>query len=226
MIVEDEKNISKLIKYNLEKADYECQTVITGEDALDALEQQAVDLVILDIMLPKMDGLEVCRRLKSDPHLKQIPVIMLTAKGEEIDRIVGLELGADDYMVKPFSPRELVLRIKSVLKRGKTAEAKKDILRSADILLDNARHQVSVGEKKIDLTAMEFKLLAVLMERQGRVQSRDQLLSDVWGLESDVYTRTVDTHIKRLREKLGKSGKSIETVIGVGYRLKQQDNDD
>jgi two-component system phosphate regulon response regulator PhoB len=152
---------------------------------------------------------------------------MLTAKGEEVDKVVGFEMGADDYVVKPFSPRELVLRIKAVLRRGKPADDKNEFLEAGELAVDLPRHQVTVRGKDIELTAMEFKLLVLLMERKGRVQSRETLLSDVWGMNSvDVFTRTVDTHIKRLREKLGKAGKNIETVTGVGYRFRMEDDED
>ncbi len=226
LIVEDDKNISKLVKYNLEKDGYECVTSITGEEAFDVLDKESIDLIVLDIMLPKMDGFEVCRRIRQDNKTKHIPVIMLTAKGQEIDRIVGLELGADDYMVKPFSPRELALRIKAILKRGKVREIKKDVLRVGPLCVDIPKHEVTVDEKPVTLTLMEFKLLATLMERAGRVQTRDTLLSDVWGMEAEIYTRTVDTHVKRLREKCGKAGKLIETVVGLGYKLKVEDDED
>lgn len=223
LIVEDDKHISKLLRYNLEKAGYDCTVSLTGEEALDVLDKEAIALIVLDIMLPKMDGLEVCRRIRQDDTLKNIPIIMLTAKGEEVDRIVGLELGADDYMVKPFSPRELILRMKAILKRKKQEEPKKDILKNGILTVDIPRHKATVGPKTVELTAMEFKLLVTLMERRGRVQTRDRLLADVWDISEDVYTRTIDTHIKRLREKLGKAGYLIETIVGVGYRFKQED---
>ncbi|MFZ5800050.1 MAG: response regulator transcription factor [Candidatus Omnitrophota bacterium] len=226
LVVEDDKHISRLIKYNLEKAGYDCLSSITGEDALQVLEGEPVDLVLLDIMLPKMDGFEVCRQIRQDRELKDTPVIMLTAKGEEIDRVLGLELGADDYIVKPFSVRELVLRVKAILKRGAPAEKEKTVISSGPVVVDVPRHKVTVNGKEVKLTAMEFKLLSILMERNGRVQSRDRLLSDVWGIEAEIYTRTVDTHIKRLREKLGKAGRLIETVVGVGYRFKIEENED
>ncbi len=220
LIVEDDRNISKLLKYNLEKADFSCVGAITGEEALTTLGRESIDLIILDVMLPKMDGFEVCKKIKQNEHLSSIPLIMLTARGEEVDRIVGLELGADDYMVKPFSPRELVLRVKAILKRQKPKEeVAKQILVAGKIMVDIPRHKVIVNDKDINLTSMEFNLLVTLMNRQGRVQSRDQLLEDVWDLSADVTTRTVDTHIKRLRQKLGKEGKLIETVRGHGYRL-------
>lgn len=225
LVVEDDKHISKLIKYNLEKGGYECLIAHTGEKSIDILKKDRVDLIILDIMLPGMDGLEVCRRVKELDNLKSLPIIMLTAKGEELDRIVGLELGADDYMVKPFSPRELLLRIKAILKRGAGENTKKDILEAGEIIIDKLKYKVTVKGKPVILTHMEFKLLVTLIERQGRVQSRERLLSDVWDMDTEVDTRTIDTHIKRLREKLGKAGNLIETIRGLGYKLKEEDED-
>ena len=225
LIVEDEKNIAKLIRYNLEKAEYDCYSARSGEDALAILKKQTVDLILLDIMLPGMDGFEVCRKIKQDDRLKNIPIIMLTAKGEEVDRIVGLELGADDYMTKPFSPRELILRIKAILRREKRIDLKKETIISGDIEIDVPKHKVTVRHREIVLTNMEFKLLLTLMERQGRVQERGKLLSDVWGMDSLVDTRTVDTHVRRLREKMGKCADMIETVRGMGYKFKDTDED-
>lgn len=223
LIVEDDKNISKLVKYNMEKAGYECVAVSSGEKALEALDKQSVDIVILDIMLPGMDGFGVCRSIKERDKLKGIPVIMLTARGEEVDRVVGLELGADDYIVKPFSPRELVLRVKAILKRGKTEESGKSILTEEEITVDIPRHKVTVKGKIVELTQMEFNLLVTLMKRRGRVQGRDTLLADVWNMDTEIDTRTIDTHVKRLREKLGRAGRSIETVRGLGYRFREAD---
>lgn len=224
LVIEDDKHISKLLRYNLEKTGYDCAIVEDGEKALDILGKQGADLIILDIMLPKMDGFEVCRLIKQDTKLKNIPIIMLTAKGEEVDRIVGLELGADDYVVKPFSPRELILRIKAILKRGKE-ESSKDIIKRGILIIDVPKHRVTVNNKEVGLTPIEFRLLVTLIERKGRVQSRDILLTDVWGIEAEIYTRTVDTHIKRLREKLSKAGDLLETVRGLGYRFKEKDED-
>jgi len=221
LIVEDDKNISKLVRYNLEKAGYDCLTAFSGEEALSVLRQSAVDLIVLDIMLPRMDGFEVCRALKQDGRLKGIAVIMLTAKGEEVDRIVGLELGADDYIVKPFSPRELTLRIRAILKRGAAQETPGDIYTVKSLTVDVTRHKVTVGNKEAALTPMEFKLLLILIQRQGRVQTRERLLSDVWDIAADVTTRTIDTHIKRLRKKIGPMGRHIETVRGIGYRFRE-----
>lgn len=221
LVVEDDKNILKLLKYNIEKAGYDVFTAETGEKAVNMLSREPVDLMILDIMLPEMDGYEVCKRVRQEERFRSLPVIMLTAKGEEIDRVLGLELGADDYVVKPFSPREMILRIKAILKRGKPAERKKDILSAEGIVIDISRHTVTADKKEVELTLMEFKLLVTLIERRGRVQPRERLLSDVWGIESDVTTRTIDTHVKRLREKLGKSGKYIETIRGIGYKFSE-----
>ncbi|MCB9772091.1 MAG: response regulator transcription factor [Candidatus Omnitrophica bacterium] len=219
LIVEDDQNIAKLVRYNFEKAGYRVFVTITGEDALDHLSRHMVDLIILDLMLPKMDGFETCRRLKDTTRLSSIPVMILTARGEEVDRVVGFELGADDYVVKPFSPRELVLRAKTILRRGQARQKPKENLSYGDITIDIPRHRISVKGKEIIVTPMEFKLLIILVERRGRVQSREQLLSDVWNIEADVTTRTVDTHVKRLRQKLGKAGNVIETIRGLGYRL-------
>jgi DNA-binding response OmpR family regulator len=226
LIVEDDKNISKLLRYNLEKDGFECATALTGEEVFDQLDRFPADLIILDVMLPKMDGFEVCRILRQDQRYASIPVIMLTARGEEVDRIVGLELGADDYIVKPFSPRELILRVKARLRRKTSSskeEAAKEVMAAGALRIDIPRHKVTVHEKEVVLTAMEFKLLLTLMKRQGRVQSREQLLGDVWEMNPEVTTRTIDTHIKRLRQKLGKCGKLVETIRGHGYRLRDEE---
>ncbi|MBN2374159.1 response regulator transcription factor [bacterium] len=222
LIVEDDDNISQIVYYNLEKTGHVCAIAKSGEEALRILKRGKIDLIIIDLMLPEMDGLEVCRNIRKDKDLLNIPVIMLTAKGEEIDRIVGFELGADDYIVKPFSPRELVLRIKAILKRAKCADdASTDILDEGILKVDPARHKVTVCGKIIELTPLEFNLLVTLIKRKGRVQSRDVLLNDVWDMGSEVVTRTIDTHIKRLRKKLGKAGKFIDTVRGIGYRFSE-----
>lgn len=223
LIVEDDKSIAQLVKYNLEKAGYSCQSTITGEEALIILDSQPVDMVILDIMLPKMNGLETCRLIRQERKLAALPVIMLTAKGEEVDRVVGFELGADDYIVKPFSPRELVLRVNAVLRRGKAQPEAKDILHFKDLTIDIPRHRVTLGTKIINLTSMEFKLLMTLVKRLDRLQTREGLLEEVWEREADITTRTVDSHVKRLRQKLGKYGKYIETIRGYGYRLMDEE---
>lgn len=218
LLVEDDKNIAKLVKYNLEKEGFLLHAVEAGEDALKELFSKEYDIVILDLMLPGIDGLEVCREIKQSEKTKHIPVIMLTAKGEEVDRIVGFELGASDYVVKPFSPRELALRVKSVLKRSSEKAGPKERIKIGKVVIDTVSHSVKVNGKEVMLTLMEFDLLHTLMGRAGRVQSRERLLSDVWGIDSSVTTRTVDTHIKRLREKLAGSGECIETVRGIGYK--------
>ncbi len=223
LIVEDDRPISKLIKYNLEKEGYRCSAVITGEEALKILDQETIDLIILDIMLPKRDGFEICKDIKQNKETARIPIVMLTARGEEIDRIVGLELGADDYIVKPFSPRELMLRIKAIFKRGKVVEDEKDILSVDKITVNIPRHSVKIDNKEVVLSPMEFKLLVTLMKRRGRVQTRDVLLDDVWGISADVTTRTVDTHVKLLRQKLGDCGDLLETVRGVGYKIRDEE---
>lgn len=226
LIIEDDKNISKLLKYNLEKAGFEATIAFSGETGLEILSRQRIDLIILDIMLPQMDGLEVCRLIRQDSALKNIPVIILTARGEEVDRIVGLELGADDYIVKPFSPREIILRIRAILKRLHYKEETREQLRARGLAVDIPRHRVTVYGKEVDLTPLEFKLLVTLLERRGIVQSRETLLSDVWDMDAEVFTRTVDTHIKHLRSKLGKAGKMIETIIGMGYRFREDEHED
>ena len=224
LIVEDDKHISTLVKYNLEKAGYDCIVVVTGEDVFEVLDHSSVDLILLDIMLPKMNGFDVCKKIRLDSRFDEIPIMMMTAKGEEVDRIVGFELGADDYIVKPFSLRELILRVKAILKRGKVKhEGEREILEWECLKINIPRHRVTIDNNEINLTSMEFKLLTTLMSRCGRVQSRDQLLNDVWDLATDVTTRTIDTHVKRLRQKLGKAGVYIETVRGYGYRFKEED---
>ena len=221
LVVEDDLHISKLLKYNLVKYGFKCTVVITGEEAVEILTREDISLILLDIMLPKMDGFDTCRAIKGDAAYASIPVIILTARGEEVDRVVGLELGADDYIVKPFSVRELILRIKNVLKRKPVTRPGPDIAVLGDLFIDIPRHKVTVRGVPVALTSMEFKLLVYLMRTQGRVQSRDILLSEVWDMNTDVTTRTVDTHIKCLRQKLGAAGALIETIRGVGYCLRE-----
>ena len=221
LIVEDEQDVVDMLTLNLEKAGGFAVSVATdGAAGLKKAREELPALVILDLMLPKMPGLEVCKVLKNDGATRHIPIIMLTAKAEEIDRIVGLEVGADDYVTKPFSPREIVLRIKAIMRRGK-GDATDEKLTFGAIVLDPARHDVTVDGKKVRLTSVEFKLLSMLMLRRGRVQSRDRLLNEVWGYESLIDTRTVDTHVRRLRKKLGKAADGIETVRGFGYRMRE-----
>jgi two-component system, OmpR family, phosphate regulon response regulator PhoB len=222
LVVDDDSDIRSLVQYNLEKEGLHVTAVSNGKDALQLAHSQPFQAVILDLMLPEVDGLEVCRQIKRDPALSDIPVIMLTAKGEEVDRVVGFELGADDYITKPFSPRELVLRVKAILKRATPREEPARRIALGDLLIDLDRHQVWVGKREISLTFIEFGLLSTLAGRQGRVQTREQLLSDVWNYEPDIDSRTVDTHVKRLRSKLGKWGEAIETVRGLGYRFREE----
>jgi two-component system phosphate regulon response regulator PhoB len=220
LIIEDEPDVVDMLTLALQKAGG--FTVTTAPDGANGLRQARAEspaLIILDLMLPKMPGLEVCKVLKSDPATKHIPIIMLTAKAEEIDRIVGLEVGADDYVTKPFSPREIVLRVKAILRRGK-GDVVEEALTVGPITVDPARHRVTVAGRAVRLTSVEFKLLSMLMLRRGRVQARDRLLNEVWGYESLIDTRTVDTHVRRLRKKLGKAADTIETVRGFGYRMR------
>ena len=218
-IVEDEPDLRDTLKYNFENEGFKVKAFSNGESFLDVLQKNKPNLVILDLMLPGVSGLDVCRELRSNDNYAGIGVVMLTAKSEEVDRIVGFELGADDYVTKPFSVRELILRVKVLLKKRIDNSADEQILKYGPISMNLEAHDVSVYEQSIILTALEFKLLKHLLKRKGRVQTRDQLLGDVWGYSSEVTTRTVDTHIKRLREKLGKPGELIQTIRGVGYRF-------
>jgi two-component system, OmpR family, phosphate regulon response regulator PhoB len=222
LVVEDEKDVVDLLTLNLRKAGgFVLLTAGDGATGLAKARTEKPDFIILDLMLPKMPGLEVCKLLKSDPATRHIPILMLTARAEEIDRIVGLEFGADDYVTKPFSPREVILRIKAILRRA-TAEEIDGRLSAGPITIDPSRHEVLVNGRPVGLTSLEFKLLRTLMQRRGRVQERDRLLNEVWGYESVIDTRTVDTHVRRLREKLGKAGDIVETVRGFGYRLREK----
>ncbi len=218
LIVEDEPAIAEVLEYNLAKEGFSVETEGRGDLALAAIRRRLPDAVILDLMLPEVDGLEVLRALKRDARTARLPLVVLTAKGEEVDRIVGLELGADDYIPKPFSPREVVLRVKAVLRRtAGGADEGGERVEFGDLALDLPGHRLLIGGVEVPLTATEFRLLRQLMERSDRVQTREQLLSEVWGYAEDVDSRTVDTHIRRLRRKLGAHAERIETVIGVGY---------
>jgi len=219
LVVDDEPDALELVEFNLRQAGYDVSTAADGAEALTKARATVPGLIVLDLMLPEMDGLEVCKILRRDPATARIPIIMLTAKAGEIDRILGLELGADDYVTKPFSPRELVLRIKNVLQRLQKETARRERFTFGDLAIDLPRHEVTWRGNPIELTATEFRLLTVLAERAGRVQSRDQLLRDVWHYDSLIDTRTVDTHMRRLREKLGPAAKHLDTVRGVGYRF-------
>ena len=218
LVVEDESDVADLLTLNFRKAGFRISTAADGASGLQKAREDRPDFIVLDLMLPKMSGLEVCKILKNDTATSHIPILMLTAKAEEIDRIVGLEFGADDYVTKPFSPREIVLRIRAILRRGETPG---ESLKAGPISIDPARHEVRVNGKQVRLTSLEFKLLRALVQRRGRVQERDRLLNEVWGYEAVIDTRTVDTHVRRLREKLGKAGDAIETVRGFGYRLRE-----
>jgi two-component system phosphate regulon response regulator PhoB len=219
LVVDDEPDLLELARFNLDQAGFQVEVAETGEEGLERLRRSRPDLVILDLMLPGLSGEEVCRRLRADPGLADLPVIMLTAKGEEVDRVVGFELGADDYVTKPFSPRELVLRVKAVLRRRSEPQSGGSVLERGPLRLDPERHRCLVEGGEVVLTAKEFQLLEALMRRPGRVMTRERLLDDVWGSDIAVTTRTIDTHLKRLREKLGAASDLIETVRGVGYRF-------
>jgi two-component system phosphate regulon response regulator PhoB len=221
LVVDDEEDIRNLLRHSLTREGFDVKLAASGAEALALASAARPTLVLLDLMLPGMQGTEVCRRLRADPALAGMPIIMLTARGDELDRVVGFELGADDYVTKPFSTRELVLRIRAVLRRGEApAPSETDgSLRLGALRIDAAAHRVWVDDAEVQLTATEFRLLTTLARRSGRVQSRGQLLQEVWDMPPDLSTRTVDTHMKRLREKLGAAGDRIETVRGVGYRL-------
>ena len=228
VIIEDETDLRDLLAYNLKGAGYEVYVASDAAAGVALVREQHPDLVLLDIMLPDASGLDVCRMLKSQPATRDTQVVMVTAKGEEIDRVVGFELGADDYVVKPFSTRELLLRVQAVLRRRPGAASPLPPPTGGDgtapirfgvLLIDRGAHRVWVEDAEVQLTALEFKLLGTLYDRRDRVQTRGSLLEDVWGASADMATRTVDTHVKRLREKLGAAGDYIETVRGVGYRF-------
>jgi two-component system phosphate regulon response regulator PhoB len=211
-----------LLEYHLRQSGYSVTGAFDGPSGLEKARKMRPSLIILDLMLPEMDGKDVCRALKSNPLTQSIPVLMLTARAEELDRIVGFELGADDYVTKPFSPRELILRVKAILRRKEPGQEGEKVIQIGDLLIDIERHQVSIKKRAIRLTSTEFKLLVELASRRGRVHTRDHLLNKVWGYTYEGYARTVDTHIRRLREKLGPVGDLIETIRGVGYRFREE----
>jgi len=225
LIVDDEKDIVKMLDYNLKKEGYKTLVAYDGEDALDMANTKHPDLILLDLMLPGVDGLEVCKEIKSERKTASIPIIMLTAKSQESDKIVGLELGADDYMTKPFSPRELIARIKAVLRRGKESEKLPEIIKIGDLSLDFAKIEATVKDEPIELTSKEFELLKTLIKAKGRMLSRDYLLDNIWGFENaiEIQTRTVDAHITTLRKKLKTAAKYIITVKNYGYRFEYED---
>lgn len=222
-IVEDEPDIRETLKYNFSNEGFKVSTAPDGEEALSNIKKVLPDVLILDLMLPGISGLDVCKSIRADDDIKDISIIMLTAKGEEIDRVIGFELGADDYVTKPFSVRELILRVKVLLKKQRESLVENKLVTFGPIRIDLDAHELKINDKEIVLTALEFKLLQHLVKRKGRVQTREQLLGDVWGYSAEVTTRTVDTHIKRLREKLGNTSDYIQTIRGVGYRFSNVD---
>jgi two-component system phosphate regulon response regulator PhoB len=223
LVVEDEPDIQEVLEYNLKRDGHDVTLTSTAKEGLRLARDRRPDLVLLDLMLPDGSGTDLCKTLRQDTTMRGVRVMMLTAKGEEIDRVLGFELGADDYIVKPFSVRELLLRVQSVLRRGGAEDSGGgEMLQFGMLRVDRAAHRVWVDGHEVELTALEFKLLLTLHDRRNRVQTRDALLSDVWKIDADVTTRTVDTHVKRLREKLGNAGIYIQTVRGVGYRFAER----
>ncbi len=222
-IVEDEPDIRETLKYNFSNEGFKVSTAPDGEEALSNIKKVLPDVLILDLMLPGISGLDVCKSIRADDDIRNMSIIMLTAKGEEIDRVIGFELGADDYVTKPFSVRELILRVKVLLKKQRESLVENKLVTFGPIRIDLDAHELKINDKEIVLTALEFKLLQHLVKRKGRVQTREQLLGDVWGYSAEVTTRTVDTHIKRLREKLGNTSDYIQTIRGVGYRFSNVD---
>ena len=218
LLVDDEPDALEVLGFKLRQAGYNALLAKDGARAIALARDERPALIVLDLMLPEVDGLEVCKILRRDANTAAIPIIMLTARAAEMDRVLGLELGADDYVTKPFSPRELLLRIKKLLVRAQSSEETSAELRMGELILDVGRHEVTVAGEPLVLTATEFKLLEILIRRRGRVQTRDRLLQDVWGYYNPIDSRTVDTHMRRLREKLGEIARYLETVRGVGYR--------
>lgn len=221
LVVEDEQDILDLVAYHLEQAGYSVVKAMDGTEGLRLCRETRPDLVVLDLMLPKMEGKEVCRRIRRGKDTSSTAVLMLSAKAEEVDRIVGFEIGADDYMTKPFSPRELVLRVEAILNRTLEKKPVSNLIRFPGVIIDPDRHKVEVDNHELTLTATEFKLLHYLASHAGRVQTREVLLDQVWGYSFEGYARTVDTHVRRLRKKLGSVKERIETVRGVGYRFRE-----
>jgi two-component system phosphate regulon response regulator PhoB len=224
LVVEDEADIREVLEYNLKREGHDVVLAGTAKDGLRFARERRPDLVLLDLMLPDGSGTELCKAMQLDPATRGVRVLMLTAKSEEVDRVIGFEIGADDYVVKPFSVRELLLRVNAVLRRS-TSEEDGETTHFGMLRVDRGAHRVWVDNDEIELTALEFKLLLTLHDRRNRVQTRDALLSDVWRIDADVTTRTVDTHVKRLREKLGRAGTYVQTVRGVGYRFAERPDD-
>lgn len=220
LVIEDEPDLQQVLAYNLRMAGYTVVPALKGNEGLALAQAQHPDLILLDLMLPDLPGMEICKALKAEASTRLIPILMLTARGEEIDRVLGFELGAEDYVTKPFSVRELLLRIQAILRRTRAApQGPGTSIQFGDLRIDPGAYRVWVQNTEVQLTAMEFRLLMTLYERKNRVQTRASLLEDVWGMQADTETRTVDTHVKRLREKLGTADSYIETVRGVGYRF-------
>jgi two-component system phosphate regulon response regulator PhoB len=222
LVIEDERDILDIVAYNLGRAGFEVLTAEDGRTGLDLAREHHPDLIVLDLMLPGLDGKEVCRQIRRDDEVQETPILMLTALVDETDRVIGFELGADDYLTKPFSPRELVLRIQAILRRTAETQAATGVLRFPDLLIDPERHRVEVQGREVTLTATEFRLLHYLAVRAGRAQTREVLLDQVWGYSYEGYARTVDTHMRRLRRKLGPLRDRIETLRGVGYRFREE----
>jgi two-component system phosphate regulon response regulator PhoB len=229
LVIDDEADLLEVVEFNLTQAGHQVITATDGEAGIELARRHSPDLCLLDLMLPKLPGTEVCRALKRDPATRSMPVLILTARGEEIDRVVGFELGADDYVCKPFSVRELLLRVSAILKRAQqpaeTKDKQQQEIQFGTLLVDPEAHRAWVEGEEVELSALEFRLLTTLYERRNRVQSRAALLDKVWGITSEVTTRTVDTHVKRLREKLRSARNYIETVRGVGYRFVESPED-
>jgi len=220
LIIDDEKDLIELVRYNLDKEGYDVISASDGQTGLDIAQRHKLDLIVLDLMMPGMEGLEVCRRLRSDPRTARIPVIMLTAKATEADRVVGLELGADDYITKPFAPREMVARVKAILRRTSTQSEPEQIIRHGDLLIDVVRHEVKYGGKPVELTATEFRILHHLASKPGRVLSRDDIIDAALGRDANVFDRTIDVHITAIRRKLGRGSDQFETIRGFGYKFR------
>ncbi|MBX3130396.1 MAG: response regulator transcription factor [Polyangiaceae bacterium] len=222
LVIEDESDIQEVLEYNLKQAGHDVTTVASGQEGLRLARDRSPDLVLLDLMLPDVSGTDVCRALKEDSRTRAMPVVILTARDDEIDRVVGFELGADDYVTKPFSVRELILRIRAILRRNEGAPPQPNVIEFGQLEVDRDAHRVWVAKEELDLTALEFKLLLTLYDRRNRVQSRGALLDAVWGIDTRISARTVDAHVKRLREKLGAARDYVETVRGVGYRFTEE----
>ncbi len=220
-LVDDDSDLLAILQVKLGKDGFNVWTASDGESAIQAIKQYKPDLVVMDVNMPKMSGMEVCRALRAKKETRKVPIIFLTARGEEVDRVLGLEFGADDYITKPFNTRELVLRIKNILKRVYGSGDADEVFRFGCLTVDFGTHSVKVGEKKVDLTVTEFKILSLLVESPGKIKPREVLLDQIWGYKDGVFSRTVDTHIQRLRSKLKEAGQYIETVRGVGYRFQE-----